>query len=113
MTNTFPLLVLAGHSAGDFPFQTDEMAEKKFESRLVRLKHVLAYTSAMIPAALSADWDTRQMILFLILVAGSHFAIDSQRWVEPAEGFESYPIWYDQALHIIALAISVEIVEQD
>lgn len=92
------LQLLAAHAAGDFPLQTDWMAENKIDSPFARAVHVTAYTAAFVPV--------RRNPLFLGLLWVSHFAIDSGRWSE------NVPIWYDQALHIIALAIVSEIADR-
>lgn len=99
------LYALAAHAAGDFPLQTDRMAAEKFDSDRVRAEHVSVYTTAFLPVALAADWSNRQRAVFLAGIWGTHYAIDTRRWKEPVEGFESFPVWFDQALHIISLAV--------
>ena len=112
MSDWLPLYALAGHMAADFPLQTDDMAARKFDSRAVRARHVAVHVVALLPTVLASDWDWRRRVSFLVALATTHYAIDSRRWVEPKEGFETFPIWYDQALHIIALAVCVGVVEQ-
>lgn len=99
------LYALAAHAAGDFPLQTDRMAAEKFDSRIVRAEHVSVYTLAFVPVAFATDWSTHQRVVFLAGIWGSHFAVDSRRWKEPIEGFETRPLWFDQAYHIITLAL--------
>jgi hypothetical protein len=103
---SFTLRALAGHFAGDYPLQTDWMAATKFDDPLVRATHVSICTAAQAPAALSADWSRRQQLVYLVTVWFTHFVIDTQRWQEPVDGFETFPVWYDQALHIISLAVA-------
>lgn len=100
-----PLYALAGHMAADFPLQPDDMAAQKFDSRIVRARHVAVHVAAMVPTVLASDWSWRQRATFLTTLAVTHYAIDSRRWAEPREGFETRPIWFDQAYHIIALAV--------
>lgn len=97
-TNDETLQLLAAHAAGDFPLQTDWMAQNKFESPLARAVHVTTYTAAFVPV--------RRSPLFLVLLWISHYAIDSRRWND------AVPIWYDQALHIIALALVSEVADR-
>lgn len=99
-TERLPLYALAAHAAGDFPLQTDWMAENKLDSRVVRLVHVAVYTSAFIPVVIASGWTKRQSATFLGTLATTHFVIDSRRWND------AVPIWYDQSLHIITLAVS-------
>lgn len=97
------LYALASHAAGDFPLQTGWMAENKFDSASVRAVHVAVYCLAFIPFALSRGWSRKQVATFFMSLAGTHFAIDSRRWND------AVPIWFDQALHVIALAVSVSL----
>ena len=99
------LYALAAHAAGDFPLQTDRMAAKKFDSDRVRAEHVSVYTASFLPVVFAADWSAQQRAVFLAGLWGTHYAIDTRRWKEPVEGFESFPVWFDQALHVIALAV--------
>jgi len=92
------LRLLAAHATGDFPLQTDWMAENKFDSPFARATHVTTYTAAFLPV--------RRNPLFLGLLWVSHFVIDSRRWND------TVPIWYDQALHVIALAVVSEIADR-
>jgi len=94
------LSLLAAHAAGDFPLQTDRMAAEKFDSRRVRAAHVAVYTLGFVPAVLASDWTVRQSVAFLATIASTHYAVDSRRWND------AVPIWYDQALHVIALALA-------
>ena len=99
------LYALASHAAGDFPLQTDAMAAEKFDNRLVRARHVAVYTASFIPALLTTEWNKRQAAAFLGTIAATHFVIDSRRWND------AVPIWYDQALHVIALAVATSLAE--
>jgi len=94
------LYALAAHAAGDFPLQTDWMAGNKFDSRTARAVHVAVYTACYIPVVLKSGWSKRQALTFLGTITATHFAIDSRRWNE------NVPIWYDQALHVISLAVA-------
>ena len=107
----FGLYLLALHFLGDWPLQSDWMAARKLDEPLVRLAHVAVYTAVVSSVVVITPWSTTGRVLFAALVAVTHFIIDSQRWKEPVEGFESRPIWFDQAYHIITLAAVVAIVE--
>jgi len=99
------LYIIAAHLTGDFILQTDKMAQKKFDSHTWRTIHVIVYTMTFVPVVLvtSLPW------LFLLAVAIPHWIIDTRRWAEPKDDFESYPIVVDQTLHIVSLAIAAGI----
>lgn len=99
------LYALACHFAGDFPLQTDWMAANKFDDWLVRWGHCSVYSVCFTPFVYAAGYTFIQSVAFIGLLFSTHFAIDSKRWNE------AVPIWYDQALHIIALAMVVAITE--
>lgn len=105
------LLALASHVAGDFPLQTNRMASEKFENSQVRAEHVSVYTASFLPFTVAMDWTNRQRATFLCLLWGSHFVIDTRRWAENYEGFPTRSLWFDQAFHIIALALAVVLTE--
>ena len=105
-TDRLSLYALAAHAAGDFPLQTDWMAENKFDSRLARGVHVAVYTAAFIPLVLAGGWSKKRSMAFLGTLAATHFGIDSRRWNE------NVPIWYDQALHTIALAVAFALADR-
>ena len=100
------LSLLAAHATGDFPLQTDWMAAAKFDSHTVRAVHVAVYTASFLPAVVTSNWTRRQQATFLAVVALTHFVIDSRRWND------TVPIWYDQALHVISLAIAASAADQ-
>jgi len=101
------LYALASHAAGDFPLQTDRMASKKFDSPSVRASHVAVYTISFLPVVFAADWNQKASAAFLLSIFGSHFVIDTRRWKENTDEFPTFSIWFDQALHLIALALSM------
>ena len=111
-TQWLSLYALAAHLAADFPLQSDKMASKKFDSGLVRAKHVAIHVIAMVPTALAADWSWRQRVTFLSALAATHYAIDTRRWSTPRDGFETRPIWFDQAFHVVALAICAGVAQR-
>lgn len=48
-----------------------------------------------------------------MLLWGSHFIIDSRSWNETIPIWnDDLPIWYDQALHVIALALTLVLTEE-
>lgn len=107
-----PLYALAAHAAGDWPLQSNQMAKDKFDDPTVRAKHVGVYTLAFAPVALASDWDSRGKAVFLLSIAGGHFAIDTRRWAENYDGFPTRALWFDQAFHIIAIAVAFVLADQ-
>jgi len=99
------LYILSAHLTGDFILQTDKMAKNKLDSHIWRTIHVLFYTLMFVPVIILTSLSP----LFLVFVAIPHWIIDTRRWVESKDGFESYPIVVDQTLHIISLTIAVAI----
>ena len=112
LSRWLPLFAIASHAAGDFPLQSDRMATEKFDNRLIRAAHVATYTLAFVPTMIAAGWGPRRSLAFVMTLAASHFAIDSRRWAEPREGFETRPVWFDQAYHLMALAVAVGVAER-
>ncbi|WP_134672610.1 DUF3307 domain-containing protein [Halorussus marinus] len=108
---SFSLYLLALHLLGDFPLQTDWMAARKIDEPRVRLAHVGVYTAVVSTVLWATPWPPAASALFIALVATTHYVIDSRRWKDPVDGFETRPIWFDQAYHIISLAAAVAIVE--
>lgn len=106
MSKPDALYLLASHFAGDFPLQTEEMATQKFDNGEVRAKHVAVYTASFLPVVMASDWGKKGKVVFLLSLAGTHYTIDTRRWNE------AVPIWFDQALHVIALALSCVLAEQ-
>lgn len=100
------LRALAAHAAGDFPLQTDDMADKKFDNSRARARHVTVYTFAFVPVAILEGWSIQRTLSFLAIIWLTHYGIDSRRWND------TVPIWYDQALHVISLAMAQEVVER-
>lgn len=103
------LALLAAHMLADFPLQSDEMARNKLDDVFVRAIHsgVHGVASALM---LTPFWGVSQAtIVAAWVVVISHFIIDSRRWAEPKEGFEDYPIWVDQSLHIGCLVIALQL----
>ncbi len=111
MNDAFTLYLLAAHFAGDFPLQPDWMARAKLESRMIREKHVARYTATFIPVTIIAPWSLLQAIAFLAITSVLHSFVDSRRWAEPTDEFPGRPIWFDQAYHIICLALTVGFIE--
>jgi len=100
------LVILAGHLAGDFLLQTDRMAAEKFDDHKIRLVHSAVH-GVMLSAAVYLAADATLVTALTFGWAGMlvHDLIDMRRWAEPKDGFEAYPIWVDQSLHIISLAV--------
>lgn len=104
------LFALACHFAGDFPLQTDRMAAEKFDNWMVRSVHCAVYTACFTPFTIVSEFSFYHGSLFLALLGVSHYAIDSRRWAEDFPEFPTRALWFDQAYHIIALALIVALV---
>jgi len=99
------LAILAAHLAADFPLQTDRMAAEKFDNHMVRLSHVAVHGITLFAAVvLATDASLETALGFASLGMLAHDQIDMRRWAEPKDGFEAYPVWVDQSLHVISLA---------
>lgn len=96
---------LVAHVAGDYPLQPDWMATAKLEDPLVRAIHVSIYAALFVPVVRAKGWDRRRAVAFLAGIWGTHFLIDTRRWTGPVGGFEAFPIWLDQTLHLLAIAV--------
>ena len=107
-----PLYALAAHAAGDWPLQSDQMATEKFDDPKTRAKHIGVYTLSFLPVAMASDWDSRGKAVFLLTIAGTHFAIDTRRWVENYEAFPTRALWFDQAFHLIAIAVAFALADR-
>lgn len=100
---TLTLYLLACHAAGDFVLQTDRMAEQKFDDLAICLLHCAVYTAVFLPVVVAVGWSVVRTAAFATIVFAIHAAIDSRRWND------AVPIWSDQALHVIALALAVAV----
>lgn len=104
MNGLLPLDILAAHLAGDFLLQSDWMAANKLRCWRARALHVATYAAAFLPV-LALHWPgLGRALLFLGLLALSHFLTDSRRW-STGENWPAKPIVVDQVLHVIELAI--------
>lgn len=97
--------VLAAHAIADFPLQTDRMAAEKFDDWWVRYLHSSVHAICTLPAAFLLFGGWFEPIAFAYILGWIHYAIDTRRWAPPKEGFEDYPVWVDQSLHIASIAI--------
>jgi hypothetical protein len=100
----FELPFIVAHMMADFPLQTDKMATEKFENSVVRFDHATVhYIVTFIFGALFTQLSMMLVFHISVWIAIAHFCIDTRRWGEQKEGFESYPIWVDQTLHLTAI----------
>ncbi len=97
---------VVAHSIGDFLLQPTWMGQRKLDSIAVRAVHVIVYTTVFVPLVATRGWTLRQARAFLGTLGLTHFVIDSRRW------HASAPIWVDQGLHMIALALAFAIAER-
>lgn len=125
MMGPVALWMLTMHLLGDFPLQTDWMAEKKSwlhspgeraEGAVTLFIHVLIHGFLFVPIALYTLTGTAQLI-FIAWVMVSHFIIDSRRWFDPKESWDwghdgMAWVWLnDQILHLVALSLAYPITE--
>lgn len=87
------------------------MAANKLTDWRVRAYHVGVYSLPFIVVAL-AYLPFSWAVGFVGVNALVHFAIDTRRWAEPKEGFESYPIVIDQTMHVTTIAVLAAVVTQ-
>jgi len=106
-----PIVALAAHVTGDFLVQTDRQATEKFDERSTRAAHVVSYAACYVPLVCAVEWDTRPSLGFLGVLTSSHYVVDRKRWAEPRSNFETYPVWIDQSLHLISLALALFVAE--
>lgn len=100
------LALLTAHMLADFPFQTNKMAAKKFDSIHYRAWH--AHVHAVFAGVLAFPFVTNtQTVIVLFTVGALHFLIDTKRWAEPKDGFEQYPLAVDQAFHVASLYVVI------
>lgn len=116
------LWMLAAHFVADFPLQPDWMARKKAwlhssgdrpEGAVTLFLHVVVHGVLFAPIAFYTLTGFAQVV-FLTWIMFTHFAIDSQRWVSPKEGWGHEGrtwVWLnDQIFHLVALALAYPIV---
>lgn len=99
------LVLLACHMVADFPLQTDRMAANKISGGVWHVAHVGVH----LVVYLAVFWPLYGTpgVMAASFLAGWHGLIDSRRWAEPKEGFEHYPIWVDQSLHVATIALTL------
>lgn len=105
MTDPVSLLYLAAHLLADFPLQTDAMASEKFDDSEVRMQHCTVHLLLYGLAGLLLGFGPILTTAIAVSIATLHFVIDSRRWVAPKDGFEDYPVWVDQSLHLASIAL--------
>lgn len=99
------VVLLALHLLGDFPLQTDWMAANKFDHGPAFLAHLWVHLT-LYAVILIMIYGSRAGFIAMF-VAGCHAVIDWRRWAEPKDGFEDYPIWVDQSLHVSTIALAI------
>ena len=111
----FAWLCLA-HFVGDWMLQNDWMARNKGRQPvgMACLLHCLIYTAAVGAIFVTAGGSGRpplHLALFLLLIFGSHWAIDggrlAERWGTLLHQTDSAPVRMvvDQTMHIVVLAM--------
>lgn len=102
------MYLIAAHMAGDYLFQSQEMATKKLTDRLIRLQHVTVYTACFVPVVILQELNhgvsSIKAFAFLVGLFLAHFLTDSKRW-RTSNPWPAMPILQDQSLHAVQLAI--------
>ena len=99
------IILLALHMIGDFILQTDWIAANKLEEAEPWFVHILIHF-ALYVGILGPLFGIRGLAI-AIFVGSAHGIIDIDRWVEPKDGFEQYPFWFDQILHVSSIALTI------
>jgi hypothetical protein len=103
---TFAIVILAAHLLADFPFQTDWMARNKGDVTSAYFAHLAVHAIVTIPPLYLLDPTWGPPIgAFVVLFHGLIDIFETP--FDPKSGFESYPIWCDQALHVATIAVSI------
>jgi hypothetical protein len=108
--------LLVGHLAGDFLFQTDNMAREKVKSWIWLLRHVSLYmvwpTAVLLGYTLLHQLPLWSLALAVIFVFGTHLILDRRRftaWWMNTVGIDYdhpwLPLVVDQVFHLVTLAI--------
>jgi hypothetical protein len=92
----FIITLIACHFIADFPMQSDFLVLNKGKSWEINFYHAIIYASTFILFA-------HVSLSFAILLFVSHFIIDPMK----ARYKIIKPIWQDQILHFIVIAIGV------
>ncbi len=103
-----PLTLLAAHMVGDYILQSDRVAKTKLTDVGIRVWHVSLYTLCFIPSVLLAHFPLMPACLFLLAVWITHFVVDSRRWAS-GKDWAPKPILVDQALHLVTLAVLLNV----
>lgn len=119
MIHPVGLWLLTAHLIGDFPLQPDWMAQKKawldghglekLDGVVTLTFHVLIHGFLAAPIAYYTLTTGMEMMVFLGWLMGTHFLIDSKRWVDPKESWENSMLWVwlnDQILHLASLSLA-------
>ena len=100
--------IIAAHLIGDFPLQTQWMAENKLKNIYARAVHVSVYSLPFLVVAF-VSLTIQQATVFLIVNWITHFIIDSKRWYVN-KTFSPGTIIADQAFHLMSLWIMLEVI---
>lgn len=99
-------ILMAAHFLADFTFQPNALAKRKGESFKFLLLHSLIYTTVMVIAGFSTV-TIKTMVLPLVIIVVSHFAIDWLRLIiDSKTKSATVQFWsfiFDQALHLAVI----------
>ena len=105
------LIMLSSHMLGDFYFQSEKLAENKEKSYSCLFRHSVFYACAIIVPLLLIREET--ILIYAIGLALSHLLIDYIKSKLSDKISETALFLSDQAIHILAILITVTLFAQN
>lgn len=110
-------ILIAAHCFGDYVFQNDYIARKKYNSFLILVTHCILYTAACMIGLIIVDvllglklGDFQYFLLMLVLVS-SHFIFDIMKinaennLKSESEETRTKYLWLDQLAHLAIIVL--------
>ena len=110
-------VLIAAHCFGDYVFQNDYIARKKYNSFLILVTHCILYTAACMIGLIIVDvllglklGDFQYFLLMLVLVS-SHFIFDIMKinaennLKSESEETRTKYLWLDQLAHLAIIVL--------
>lgn len=110
-------VLIAAHCFGDYVFQNDYIARKKYNSFLILVTHCILYTAACMIGLIIVDvllglklGDFQYFLLMLVLVS-SHFIFDIMKinaennLKSESEETQIKYLWLDQLAHLAIIVL--------
>ena len=108
-------ILVAAHCFGDYVFQNDFIAKKKYSSFLILFVHCILYTSACLIGVFVVDLLVNmrlgdfQYFLIMITMISSHYCVDvikintENRLKTESEETKTKYLWIDQMAHLAVI----------